>query len=116
MTLTLTPSGASGSAARVDVSRSNCNRSGCRRLDADEEAVREVSLELGAEDLVGRRLDVVLDALELETFRLAIVERVAGAVVVIARLADGAHADHVPPVGLQVEVRYGHLFHAVGRE
>ena len=69
------------------------------RSDADEEAVREVALELGAQHLVGRGLDVVLDALELEALRVAVVDRVARAVVVVARLADRADADDVPLSG-----------------
>ena len=72
--------------------------------DADEEAVREVALELGAQDLLGGGLDVVLDALELEALRVGVVDRVARAVVVVARLADRADADDVLAVRLELEV------------
>ena len=48
-----------------DASRSACCARGLRS-DADEQPVREVPLEARAQDLVGRELDVVLDALELE--------------------------------------------------
>src|SRR6185369_9826045 len=73
-------------------------------LHADEQAVGEVAFEFGAQDFVGGGLDVVLDAFELEALLVGVVQRVAGAVVVVARLADGADADDVFAIGLQFEV------------
>jgi hypothetical protein len=78
--------------------------------------VGEVALELHAQHLLGRRLDVVLDALELEALRLGVEERVAGAVVVVARLAHRADAHDVLAVGLEHEVFFGQLFDVVGGE
>jgi hypothetical protein len=78
---------------------------GCLSPDADEEAVAEVALELAVEDLLRRRLDVVLDPLEVELLRVGVVDRVARAVVVVARLADAADAHDVLPAGSRVKSR-----------
>ena len=58
------------------------------RLHADVEAMRKVALEVGAQHLLGRGFDIVLDALELEAPFLGVEHGVAGAVVVIAWLTD----------------------------
>src|SRR5689334_20170002 len=55
-----------------------------RALYADEQAVPEVRLELRVEDLLGRRLDVVVGPLELEDLGLGVIDGVAGARVVVA--------------------------------
>ena len=62
-------------------------------LHAEEQAVAEVALEVGREDLLRRAVDVVGDALELEGALLGVVDRVARAVVVVAGLADRADRD-----------------------
>src|SRR5262249_50059534 len=84
--------------------------------DSDEEAVAEVRLEGGAEDLLGRRLDVVVDALELEQARLGGEDRVARARVVVARLAAAPDADDVAPAVAQLEAVGHDLVDAVGRQ
>src|SRR5689334_8671715 len=75
--------------------------------DPDVEAMSEVALELGAQHLLRRRLDVVLDALELEALRVAVVDRVARAVVVVPRLSDRADAHDVLATLLELEVHRG---------
>jgi hypothetical protein len=76
--------------------------------------VREVPFEPSAQDLVGRELDVVLDALELEALGVAVVHGVARAVVEVARLPDRAHAHDVLLVGLELEVDRGELLDEFG--
>src|SRR5690348_160949 len=72
-------------------------------LDADIQAVSEVALELGFQDLLGCALDVVLDALEVEALLVGIVDRVARAVVVVAGLADRADAHDVATIRVELE-------------
>src|SRR5690349_2136931 len=85
----------SRSSSTIFASRRACS------LHADEEAVAEVPLELALEDLHRRRLDVVLDALEVELAALGVENGVARAVVVIARLPDRADAHDVLPARSQ---------------
>src|SRR5581483_8228613 len=79
---------------------------------ADEQAVAEVRLEVAVEDLLGRGLDVVVRPLELEGLGLGVVDGVAGARVVVARLADRADADDVLPARAELELLGHHLVHA----
>src|SRR5687767_14080441 len=72
----------------------------------------EVPLELGSKHLIGCRLDVVFDALELETLLVRVVEGVTRPVVVIPRLTDRADAHDVLAVRLEVEVDGRELFDA----
>src|SRR5690606_26517707 len=72
--------------------------------DADEEAVAEVALELALEDLHRGGFDVVLNPLEVELALLGVVDRVARAVVVVARLPDRADAHDVLPAVAQREL------------
>src|SRR3954471_16406824 len=58
-----------------------------RTSDADEQTVTEVGLEVRPEDLLRRGLHVVLDAPELEQTLVGVVDDVAGAWVVVTRLA-----------------------------
>src|SRR5690242_14661978 len=58
------------------------------QLDTNEQPVTEIGLELRVEDLLRRALHVVVDPLELEHARLGVVDRVAGARIIVARLAD----------------------------
>ena len=73
----------------------------------------EVRFEIGAEDLLRRRLDVVVDALELELLLVGVEQRVAGARIVIARLSDRADADDVLPAGPQLEAVRDDLVNAI---
>src|SRR5262249_24554914 len=81
-----------------------------KALHADEEPVREVTLEPCGENLAGRRLDIVLDSFELEAFGVGVVNRIAGAVIVIARLAHRAHAYDVFATTVEHEIGHWQLF------
>src|SRR5690606_34068952 len=59
---------------------------------------------------------VVLDPLELEAVVGAVVDRVAGPRVVVARLADAADADHVAVLGADVELAGDDLEHALAAD
>src|SRR5439155_22991207 len=97
--------------------RTAADASGWRNgSDADEEAVAEVALQLRAEDLLRRRVDVVRHALELEHALIRVVHGVAGAIVVVARLPDTADADDVLVPGPQLELLRHHLVHIVVAE
>src|SRR5262245_21953588 len=71
----------------------------------------EVALELALEDLHRGRFDVVFDALELELASLRVVDGVARAVVVVARLTDRADAHDVLPSVAQRELARRELFY-----
>src|SRR5262245_31042913 len=76
----------------------------------------EIALETRTEDFVGGKLDVVLDAFELEALLLRVVNGVARAVVEVARLPDRADRHDVLLVGREIEVDGGHLFDAPLRQ
>src|SRR4030095_12578499 len=84
--------------------------------NADEETVAEVRFQVGAEDLLRRRLDVVIDTLELELLLVGIEQRVAGARIVVARRPDGPDADDVLPSLTELEAIGDDLVHAIGRQ
>ena len=69
--------------------------------------MREIPLQAGAQDLVGGGLDVVLDPLELEAPRRGVEHREARAVVVVARLPDGAENREPAPAGQQLYGKAG---------
>src|SRR6185369_10370330 len=78
--------------------------------------VREIPFELCAQDLLRGGFDVILDPLELEPLGLAVVERVARPVVVIAGLPHGPDAHDVLASGLELEVDSGQLLDRGRRE
>ena len=82
-------------------------------MRVDEQAVREVALELRLGDLLRGCFDVVGDALELKLPQLAVVDTETGAVVAIAWLTHRTHAGDVLLAGFDHERTAGQLGHVV---
>src|SRR5262249_3334939 len=85
-------------------------------LDPKKEAVAEVTLEIGREELLPRPVPVVPHALELGDALGGVVDRVAGAVVVVTRLTDRADADDVLVLLPDRELLRDHLVDVVLRQ
>src|SRR5262245_32957798 len=83
---------------------------------ANEQAMAEVRFQVGAEDLLRGRFDVVVDALELELLLVGVEQRVAGAGIVVARLSHRADADDVLPARAQLEAIGDDLVNTIGRQ